>query len=44
MEIKNQVVNLAIEQLQTEDIDDLLKNNLFFKEYIEVFNGKEFES
>ncbi|NEZ49264.1 hypothetical protein FDB54_06465 [Clostridium botulinum] len=41
MEIKNQVVNLAIEQLQTEDIDDLLKNNLFFKEYIEVFNGKE---
>lgn len=39
--MRNQVVNLAIQQLQTEDIDDILKNNLFFKEYIEVFNRKE---
>ncbi|WP_085829267.1 hypothetical protein [Clostridium massiliodielmoense] len=39
--MRNQVVNLAIQQLQTKDIENFLKNNLFFKEYIEVFNRKE---
>lgn len=41
MEIKNQIVNLVMQQLQTKDIENFLKNNLFFKEYIEVFNKKE---